>query len=532
MAAPCRGVSGGDVQRFGPYDLIELVGRGGMGEVYRARHRDQRRDVAVKVLAPSADADGEFAERFRRESYLAANLNDPHVIPIHAYGELEGRLFLEMRLVEGLDLAALLRREGALPVDRAVGLLAQAAAALDAAHAQHLVHRDVKPSNLLVTANDFVYLVDFGLAQVLGTGAAGTSLTATGATIGTLAYMAPERFASRPSGPPADVYALTCVLFESLTGRPPFGADDLPALVHAHLAAPPPRLCDERPDLPRALDDVVAAGLAKDPAARPASATALVENVRGLVARDRAARAARAAGAPGPVPGPPRGPAAPYVPVRPTARDERAAAGPVAGPRTPRSGVIAAGVLVAASILVAAFVLARTLPSPTDGVGAQVPAPAAAGAPRASPEVSTPASTGDRPDLGPSAAGAPVTDVEEPGVGTPRSPDDLGLATPISTPPCTGGLVLIVKSATEPGRYRADVAAALARRPGAGYLLTAATCSSLAPRDPAGNAIYAVYLGPFDSVRAACAARTGVGGDSYVRRLDDVTPPGTIISCS
>ncbi|MEJ2889552.1 serine/threonine-protein kinase [Actinomycetospora sp. OC33-EN06] len=491
------------MERFGPYDLIEVVGRGGMGEVHRARHREQRRDVAVKVLAAGGAADREFTERFRRESYLAASLNDPHVIPIHSYGEIDGRLYLEMRLVEGVDLGRMLRDRGGLPTDRALALLDQAASALDAAHARRLVHRDVKPSNLLVTPDDFVYLVDFGIAQAVGTGAAGTALTATGAAIGTFAYMAPERFEPRPSGPPVDVYALTCVLFETLTGRAPFTAESLPALMHAHFAAPPPLVSQFRTDLPHALDDVIAAGMAKNPADRPPSATALIEAARaastdGSSVRRRAARAETWVG-PDPRRGPvPRQPPPPPPQPRPTSRED---------PRPPaRAGgagwIVAAGVLVAASILVAAVVIAG---ASSGSAGAD--------------------------QSGGAGAAAPTT-ADVPGASTTTRPSgDLGLGQPMASPACSGTLVVVVKSAVDPSRYVADVSGALAQFPGANYTLTGTSCSSFAPRDGAGNAIYAVYLGPFATVSQACSAQATAGGDSYLRRLDDVTPPGTTIDC-
>src|SRR5581483_5128797 len=207
--------------QFGPYVLAELLGRGGMGEVYRARDTTRDRDVALKVLPAHLSADEEFRTRFRREARLAARLNHPHVLPVHDYGEIDGRMFLDMRLVEGHDLAAVLSDDGALPAERAVGIVEQVARALDAAHASGLVHRDVKPSNIFVVRPtrpsdpEFVYLGDFGIARAM-TGNTQSSITQTGTTIGTWAYMAPERFRGDPAGPGWDVYALACVLFECL----------------------------------------------------------------------------------------------------------------------------------------------------------------------------------------------------------------------------------------------------------------------------------------------------------------------------
>jgi serine/threonine-protein kinase len=265
---------------FGHYELHELLGRGGMGEVYRAFDRRQDRFVALKLLAPSLAADATFVERFKRESRATAVLNDPHVIPIHTSGEIGGRLFIDMRLVEGSDLAEIIAREGPLAAERAVSIIQQAAEALDAAHARGLVHRDVKPSNLLVTRQDFVYLVDFGLVQSRNHASA-VPLTALGQAIGTFAYMAPERMGTdqRVDGR-ADVYSLACVLYEALTGHRPYPAEDAVVLVGAHMQQPPPAVTAVRPDLPRHWDDVVAWGMAKNPEDRPPTAGVLAVAAR------------------------------------------------------------------------------------------------------------------------------------------------------------------------------------------------------------------------------------------------------------
>ncbi|HEY3469212.1 MAG TPA: serine/threonine-protein kinase, partial [Amycolatopsis sp.] len=206
------------MEQFGPYRIEGLLGRGGMGEVHRAYDTAHDRIVALKLLSEPFIADEAFRARFRRESQIVARLREPHVIPIHAYGEIDGRLYLDMRLVEGRDLKELLA-DGPLDPARAAGIVEQVAGALDAAHADGLVHRDVKPSNVLVTSADFVYLVDFGIARSMT--AEGTSITGTGNVIGTLDYMAPERFGDAPITGLVDVYALACVFFECLTGRRP-----------------------------------------------------------------------------------------------------------------------------------------------------------------------------------------------------------------------------------------------------------------------------------------------------------------------
>ncbi|KDN16339.1 serine/threonine-protein kinase [Amycolatopsis rifamycinica] len=268
------------MEQFGPYRIEGLLGRGGMGEVHRAYDTAHDRVVALKLLSEPFVTDEAFRARFRRESQIVARLREPHVIPIHAYGEIDGRLYLDMRLVEGRDLKDLLE-DGPLEPVRAAGIVAQVAGALDAAHADGLVHRDVKPSNVLVTSADFVYLVDFGIARSMT--AEGTSITGTGNVIGTLDYMAPERFGDAPITGLVDVYALACVFFECLTGHRPFPAEGAAAQMGAHLTAPPPLPSRARPGLPVALDAVVARGMAKNPADRYPTAGAFADAVQAAV---------------------------------------------------------------------------------------------------------------------------------------------------------------------------------------------------------------------------------------------------------
>ena len=244
-----------------------------MGEVYKAYDTHRDRYVALKLLPEAFSGDMEYLKRFQRESHVAARLREPHVIPIHDFGEIDGRLFIDMRLVDGADIRSLLDKEGRFAPQRAVNLISQVAQALDAAHADHLVHRDIKPSNILVTANDFVYVVDFGIARPIG--GQQTSLTITGATMGTLHYMAPERFAGHHVDGRADVYSLACVLHECLTGAPPFKDKDLPALMYAQLYYGPPEASGLVEGVPPALDSVIARGMAKDPEDRIPTAGAL-----------------------------------------------------------------------------------------------------------------------------------------------------------------------------------------------------------------------------------------------------------------
>lgn len=250
--------------RFGQYELRRELGRGGMGRVFEAYDTTKDRVVALKLLDSRLAEDPGFRERFRRESHAAARLNEPHVIPIHDWGVIDGTLYIDMRLVPGRDLRGVLRAEGRLEPGRAVGVIAQIAGALDAAHAEGLIHRDVKAENVLLTDNDFAYLVDFGIVQAANE----TALTSAGGTIGSVAYMAPERFDERPSTAATDVYSLGCLLFECLTGRTPFPAEIPAQAMRAHLFDQPPSVSAAAPDIPPAMDQVIYRALAKDPAAR------------------------------------------------------------------------------------------------------------------------------------------------------------------------------------------------------------------------------------------------------------------------
>jgi serine/threonine protein kinase len=260
---------------FGRYELIELLGRGGMGEVWKAFDTATQRVVAVKVLPAQMAADPTFEQRFRREAFTAAGLNNPHVVPIHNFGEIDGRLYVDMRLIEGEDLEHTLAR-GALEPERAVKIVEQISSALNAAHRVGLVHRDVKPSNMLVAEDDFAYLIDFGIAR----GAGETKLTATGNVVGTWAYMAPERFSTGVSDARSDIYALACVLYECLTSNRPFPGDSVEQQIAGHLTTPPPRPSISRPEVPAELDAVVATGMAKDPAERYDTTTEMARAAR------------------------------------------------------------------------------------------------------------------------------------------------------------------------------------------------------------------------------------------------------------
>ena len=243
------------------YRIEEPLGRGGMGVVYRAYDVRLKRTVALKLIAPEFAADLRFRERFERESELAMSLEHPNVIPIHDAGEAYSRLYLAMRCVEGADLRALLHRAGALEPRRALEIVRQVGNALDAAHARGLVHRDVKPSNVLLDSSEHAYLADFGLTRRFAEN--GSSLDAR--SLGTPAYLAPEQIEGRAIDGRADVYSLGCLLYECLTGAPPFAGSSRLAVAWAHLEQEPPRATERRPELPASLDPVIAKAMAKEP---------------------------------------------------------------------------------------------------------------------------------------------------------------------------------------------------------------------------------------------------------------------------
>jgi serine/threonine-protein kinase len=275
----------GDV--FAGYRIQSPLGEGGMGMVFVAEHLGLHRKVALKLLPEQLAVDPRFRERFVRESQLAASLDHPNVVPVYEAGEAEGRLFIAMRYVEGIDLRALLNQHGKLDPARTIRILAQVASALDAAHELGLVHRDVKPGNILLArragsgssrdAAEHVYLSDFGLTK---RASSDSGITATGQFVGTLDYAAPEQFEGKPLDGRTDVYSLACVLFECLTGEVPYKRDQDAALMYAHLMAPVPSATERNGELPTAIDEVIARGMAKSPNERFATAGEVIRSAR------------------------------------------------------------------------------------------------------------------------------------------------------------------------------------------------------------------------------------------------------------
>lgn len=337
---------------FGRYRLIEVIGQGGMGKVFRAYDPELEREVAIKVLPGEVAAQPGYRERFRREARVAARLIDPHVIPIFESGEIDGQLYLVMPVISGVDLGAVLKSDGPMPLKRAVRVIEQLAEALDTAHAAGLVHRDVKPSNALITSRGNVYLIDFGIAH----DAAATKLTHTGGLLGSPAYMAPERFSAGKIDARGDVYSLTCVLYECLTGQHPYPADTLEQQITAHLTQPPPRPSQHRPDVPAAFDEVVARGMSKNPAQRYQTAPELAAAASQALTTPNQWSAAPQhapllrplhAQPPAPLAGPADAAAAPTVTADP---------GLASRPRSRRPWLVGAGAAAAAVLIVAVVV--------------------------------------------------------------------------------------------------------------------------------------------------------------------------------
>ncbi|WP_030461300.1 serine/threonine-protein kinase [Kitasatospora sp. NRRL B-11411] len=298
-----------DGRTLAGYRLEHVLGRGGMAVVYRAEDLRLGRTVAVKLLAPELARNETFRQRFVRESHVAASLDHPNIVPVYDAGEVEGVLYLAMRYVRGRDLRALLDREGPLTSAQTLRIAVQVASALDAAHAHDLVHRDVKPGNVLIAEGtdpdhpEHAYLTDFGLTKK---SLSLTGLTSVGQFVGTLDYVAPEQISGKPVDGRCDVYSLGCVVFEMLTGDPPYRRDDDLALLWAHLNDPPPDVRERRADLPAGVGAALRRAMAKRPGERYGSCLEFVAALR--------AGAGAAQGAPrvGEVPredGPPRPPA-------------------------------------------------------------------------------------------------------------------------------------------------------------------------------------------------------------------------------
>jgi formylglycine-generating enzyme required for sulfatase activity/predicted Ser/Thr protein kinase len=369
---------------LGKYQVLEEIGRGGMGAVYRGYDPSLDRSVAIKVLAPHLVWERDFVQRFLQEARTAARLQHPHIVAVYDIGEQDGTYYIVMQYVDGRPLDDVLRQEGPLPPERAAAILAQVASALEAAHREGLVHRDVKPANILLRPRDQAVLTDFGIARAL----AGTRLTQTGMMVGTPGYISPEQIRGQEVGPAADQYALGVVAYELLAGGPPF-AGDTPTLLHAHVYDPPPPLRARKRELSTAVEGVVLRALAKEPGQRWASVGEFARQLQAAAGgREAAAAQPRAA-----------------VPARRGAAPGQRRLGPLAGG--------AAALLLALAIAVGAL-----LGGGGDGRdGRGNPAPTIA--PGVAQVTTGPTDTPHRPTVGPRA-----TEPPEPLTSTPVAPTD------------------------------------------------------------------------------------------------------------
>lgn len=402
------------------YRLGASLGRGGMGEVFRATDQLLGREVAVKVMLRSGD-DTAAAERFQREARAAARLSDAHIVAVYDFGQYDDNFYLVMELVEGRTVAGEIDEDGPVSWDRAVDIVEQAAAGLAAAHAENVVHRDIKPSNLMISADGVVKVADFGIAALPG--AETNELTVTGQIIGSPLYLSPERARGQKGGPESDVYALGCVLYQLLTGRPPFMGDHPTALLYQHVdtePVPPSRL---RPELGGPYEALLLRMLAKDPGDRPTAA----ELTSFSAAAERYPAAAE-----------PVLPTQPILPTRPIAQPAVAplAAAPNRDLRKPLL-IAAVAVLAVCGAVAAGIVLHNTgaTNSPTVDVG---PQPSnTSGTPTTTPTSSPTRSDGatnatrsttDTPSTTPSST--PSTTPSS----TPSTPTNTPSTTPSSTP--------------------------------------------------------------------------------------------------
>src|SRR6266540_1601000 len=410
------------------YRITGVLGRGGMSVVYEAEHLHLGRSVALKVLSANLSSDESFHERFTRESKMAAALEHPNIIPIYDAGEADGFLYIAMRYVEGTDLSFLIEESGQLGLGQALFFLEQVAGALDQAHERGLVHRDVKPANILIARpSDRVYLTDFGVGKQSST----DRLTKTGYFLGTFAYAAPEQIEGKPVDGRTDVYALGCVLYECLSCDPPFDAPTEASIIHAHLVEPPPKLTDKRPDLPSAINGVIATAMAKAMEDRYPTCGDLFRAVRAVVLGTTAGDVRGASGslavpetimspagvraveAPPPVAAAPTAsPAEPEAPPAPAPALEQEPAPPLRSESTrePRTIALSGRRLVAAAAALVALIAAAVIVAVVlTGGGNEKTAATGSGATTVSTGPATTAGTGVPAKVG--LAGVVPTDI-------------------------------------------------------------------------------------------------------------------------
>lgn len=504
---------------FDEYQILEVLGRGGMGVVFKAQHLRMARQVALKVIAPHYSADNEFQARFQREAALQASLDSPHIVAVYDHGQIDGFQYIASQLVSGGDLAKHLDAHGPLSRRSATELTLQVASALGDAHRAGVVHRDVKPSNILLRPGGdmFVYLCDFGVAYVVG-----SHLTQAGNVVGTYGYLAPERCNDAPATPASDQYSLGCLFVAALSGHAPYSGSDV-MVAQQHLHGPIPQI-DEIESGDRTINLLLTRLLAKDPADRFASMDEVCVELRALLrtiepagtsSEDQSATMLRPFASSGPA-------------VPPDATVQKASSGTRA-PQTPpphepshlgKTLAIAGTILLAVVVLVGGgFLFASTLTGDDGSSGAaqqKAPAP------------------------------APTTASQS--AANPATPDESAPAPPLSgmrgaayeNLPCNGKYIVILATATEPEQYDFKLQEAIleAGDDQAKYLHTASSCAAFAPDAESGGSrypIYNAYVGPFDTLGEACAARARLTRENaplaWVRQLQQGTPPRMLCTC-
>lgn len=519
-----------DGAEFAGYTILRLLGTGGMGEVYLARHPRLPRLEALKILPADVSADPEFRQRFAREADIAASLWHPHIVAVHDRGEFEGQLWIAMDYVDGTDAARLVRDRypHGLPPKDAVEIVSAVADALDYAHERYLLHRDVKPANILLTdprAGDRrILLADFGIAKAANET---HGITATNMTVGSVAYAAPEQLTGKKLDGRADQYALGCTAFHLLAGHQPFDYSNPATVIGSHLSAPRPRLSSVRPDLP-SMDDILAKAMATEPHQRFDTCREFALALRqGDVAWAASTADTQYAFPPG---------AAPPPPPRPRDLDatSNATSSKTADLLSSKSAALiamgAAAILAIVTVILVAAVIDRDPPpppataTPTSTWDERQPT----AMPLPPPETVTRTSTVTH---SPPAPPPPRPMPPSPRPTSDRPFGDLGLPTPISTPPCNGQGIVVLGNVTTPGMYAEGVARLLSQFPGSSYLRTDQSCPSLRQADDEGDPIYAVYryAGFTESqVRSAVCA---TGGGAYGKWMDYTTKPHIQVLC-
>ena len=488
---PTVGLTAGE--HFAGFRIIRPLGAGGMGEVYLVAHPRLPRQEALKVLSPELSADPGYRQRFASEADLAARLWHPNIVEVRDRGDADGQLWISMAYVDGHDAARLLAQKypAGMPAEQVIPVVAAVASALDYAQGKGTLHRDVKPANIFVSsatssAESRVLLGDFGIARDLADPA---GMTATGMTLGTLAYSAPEQLNGYPLDGRADQYALAATTHHLLTGAPLFAVTNPVAAISRHLSAAPPKVSATHPEL-APVDDVLAKALSKNPTDRYPRCADFAQ-----------ALAAAATGSPSVI--------SPNAPTQQAPVSPPSAAPAVTAP--PARGQQPRWILPAALGAVAALIVGLVLWRPWAGDGTEPSNP------------TTSAEASDR-------SGGRTAASQGPAVPSKSDPD-LGLDVPMSRPACDGTGIVILDSATTPGRYQHDIARALSNNPGASYLRTDLACPSLRQQSDDGNPIYAVYRAAGSTKGQLCAAVRAAGPGTYGRWLDTTSDPDTPVEC-